>query len=128
MISQFSHHVLYNLQSQRDKFPRLNRTSLQTLFTLLSALIAESRPNHANFHCHRGASTALQATLPAARTETSKHKPFLDVKCGLGESPFWEIKANVLRFVDIVGKAVYRVDLNAGPSSLQKQQYDISIG
>lgn len=54
-------------------------------------------------------------------------KPFLNLKCGLSEGPFWEEQDNVLRFVDIVGKAVYRVNLNEGPSSLKKQQYEHSI-
>ncbi|KFA53145.1 hypothetical protein S40293_03192 [Stachybotrys chartarum IBT 40293] len=55
------------------------------------------------------------------------NEPFLDLKCGLAESPIWEQKENVLRFVDIVNKNVYRVNLDKGPSSLQKIQYDQAI-
>jgi sugar lactone lactonase YvrE len=54
-------------------------------------------------------------------------QPFLDVKCGLSEGPYWEEKDNVLRFVDIVKKLVYRVNLDEGPSSLKKQEYSESI-
>ncbi|KAI9151757.1 L-xylo-3-hexulose reductase [Paramyrothecium foliicola] len=51
-------------------------------------------------------------------------EPFLDLKCRLAESPFWETKDNVLRFVDIENSLVYRVSLDKGPSSLQKLSYD----
>ncbi|CAI4220058.1 unnamed protein product [Parascedosporium putredinis] len=54
-------------------------------------------------------------------------EPYIDINCGLSESPFWEEKANILRFVDIVDKAVYRVDLDKGPSSLRKTVYESSI-
>jgi sugar lactone lactonase YvrE len=51
-------------------------------------------------------------------------QPFLDLKCRLAESPFWEKKDNVLRFVDMENSFVYRVNLNEGPSSLQKLSYE----
>ncbi|KAF2095716.1 putative anterior fat body protein [Rhizodiscina lignyota] len=55
-------------------------------------------------------------------------EPFLDLHCALSEGPYWEKDANILRFVDIVNKTVFRVDLNVGPSSLQKVEYEISMG
>lgn len=53
--------------------------------------------------------------------------PWLQTDCGLGEAPFWERTRNHLRFVDIVKKHMYFVDLDHGPSSLQKHQLDFSI-
>lgn len=55
-------------------------------------------------------------------------KPYLDIHCGLGEGPFWEENKNVLRFVDIVNKSVWYVDLAVGPSSARKHDYEYSIG
>ncbi|VUC20846.1 unnamed protein product [Clonostachys rosea] len=55
------------------------------------------------------------------------HQPYLDLKCGLSEGPFWEREDNVLRFVDIVNKKVYRVNLDQGPSSLKEISYDDSV-
>lgn len=54
-------------------------------------------------------------------------EPWLETNCGLGEAPFWESKLNSLRFVDIVKKHLYFVDLNAGPSSLKRLDLDYSI-
>lgn len=53
--------------------------------------------------------------------------PWLQTDCGLGEAPFWERTRNHLRFVDIVKKHMYFVDLNDGPSSLRKHQLDFSV-
>lgn len=46
-------------------------------------------------------------------------EPYLSTECSLGESPFWEKSKNSLRFVDIVKKKVYFLDLAKGPSSLR---------
>lgn len=46
-------------------------------------------------------------------------EPWLDIHCQLGEGPHWDQTRNALRFVDIVGKKVYQVDLAKGPSSLK---------
>jgi sugar lactone lactonase YvrE len=54
-------------------------------------------------------------------------EPFLDLKCRLAESPFWEREDNVLRFVDMENSLVYRVNLERGPSSLQKHSYESPI-
>ncbi|KAH7312394.1 hypothetical protein B0I35DRAFT_411120 [Stachybotrys elegans] len=58
---------------------------------------------------------------------TSISQPFLDLKCGLAESPIWEERGNILRFVDIAKKNVYRINLDKGLSSLQKHQYEYPI-
>uniref|UniRef100_A0A093VI65 SMP-30/Gluconolactonase/LRE-like region domain-containing protein n=1 Tax=Talaromyces marneffei PM1 TaxID=1077442 RepID=A0A093VI65_TALMA len=55
-------------------------------------------------------------------------EPFLDSKCGLSEGPFYEEATNTLRFIDIVKKHVWWVDLNKGASSAKKIEYDISFG
>lgn len=59
---------------------------------------------------------------------TCPTKPFLDVKCGLSEGPFYEESSNTLRFIDIAKQNVWWVDLNEGPSSAKKIDYDISFG
>lgn len=54
-------------------------------------------------------------------------KPFLHLNCSLTESPFWEEKKNILRFVDVVDQTVFRVSLDEGPTSVRKQKYQDSI-
>ncbi|KAH8700969.1 hypothetical protein BGW36DRAFT_138824 [Talaromyces proteolyticus] len=55
-------------------------------------------------------------------------QPFLDLKCGLSEGPFYEQSTNTLRFIDIAKRHTWWVDLNVGPSSAKKFGYDISFG
>ncbi|KAF2264408.1 SGL-domain-containing protein [Lojkania enalia] len=55
-------------------------------------------------------------------------EPWLKLKCGLGEAPFWEESTNTLRFVDIERLELHSVDLIAGPSSHRVIKMDISIG
>ena len=54
--------------------------------------------------------------------EVKKYKitePYIELDCGLGEAPFWEKSRNTLRFVDIVKKKLYFLDLAKGPDSLE---------
>ncbi|KAJ9293402.1 hypothetical protein DTO271G3_7898 [Paecilomyces variotii] len=60
--------------------------------------------------------------------KTITAEPYLDIHCGLGEGPFWEENKNVLRFVDIMNKSIWYVDLTVGPSSARHHQYEYSIG
>ncbi|KAK4554999.1 rRNA-processing protein cgr1 [Recurvomyces mirabilis] len=63
--------------------------------------------------------------------EVKKYKvtePYLDLKCGLGEAPFWEKDRNSLRFVDIIKKKLHFVELAKGPSSHKQWDLDFSIG
>lgn len=55
-------------------------------------------------------------------------EPWLTTSCGLGEAPFWEKSTNTLRFVDIVNKKLFFVDVAAGQSSLKEHQLEYSIG
>ncbi|KAK1976554.1 hypothetical protein LZ30DRAFT_603215 [Colletotrichum cereale] len=55
-------------------------------------------------------------------------KPYLNLHCGLGEGPYYEKAANVLRFVDIKKKQVHFVDLDQGPESLRTVQLDVPVG
>lgn len=56
-------------------------------------------------------------------------EPWLDTHCSLGEGPFWEEDTNTIRFLDVEKQKVFRVDVNAGPSSLKTvKDYDISMG
>ncbi|KZL68790.1 smp-30 gluconolaconase lre-like region [Colletotrichum incanum] len=55
-------------------------------------------------------------------------KPYLNLHCGLGEGPYYEKAANVLRFVDIKKKQVHFVNLDQGPQSLRTVQLDVPVG
>ncbi len=55
-------------------------------------------------------------------------EPYLDLKCGLGEAPYFESKTNTVRFVDIKKKQLHTVSLSHGPSSLQTLQLDMPVG
>ena len=55
-------------------------------------------------------------------------EPWLNTSCGLGEGPFWEEANNTLRFVDIINKKLFFVDLAKGEESLKEHQLDYSIG
>lgn len=55
-------------------------------------------------------------------------EPWLDIKCGLGEGPFYEAATNTLRFVDIINKRLHTVSLTQGPSSLKTLQLDMPVG
>ncbi|KAK2000079.1 hypothetical protein LX36DRAFT_747900 [Colletotrichum falcatum] len=55
-------------------------------------------------------------------------KPYLNLHCALGEGPYYEKAANVLRFVDIKKKQIHFVDLDQGPESLRTVQLDVPVG
>jgi len=55
-------------------------------------------------------------------------EPYLNIHCGLGEAPYYEVAANELRFVDIKKHRLHVIDLSLGPSSLQTLQLDMPIG
>lgn len=55
-------------------------------------------------------------------------EPYLNIHCALGEGPYYEKAANVLRFVDIKKKQVHFVDLAQGPGSLRTLQLDAPVG
>jgi sugar lactone lactonase YvrE len=55
-------------------------------------------------------------------------EPYLNLHCGLGEAPYYEVDANTLRFVDIKKHRLHVIDLSLGPSSLQTLQLDMPIG
>lgn len=46
-------------------------------------------------------------------------QPYIEMKCGLGEAPFYESDTGCLRFVDIVKEKLHIVDVDKGPSSLK---------
>ncbi|TKX21034.1 hypothetical protein C1H76_6574 [Elsinoe australis] len=47
-------------------------------------------------------------------------EPYLRLDTKLGEAPYWHAATNTLRFVDVVRRHVYQLDLSKGPSSLRK--------
>ncbi|KAK7402911.1 rRNA-processing protein cgr1 [Neonectria punicea] len=52
-------------------------------------------------------------------------KPWLDIRCTLGEGPFYEKKTNTVRFVDIKKKQLHRVSVAEGSPSLTTLQLDV---
>ncbi|KAF2717313.1 hypothetical protein K431DRAFT_255643 [Polychaeton citri CBS 116435] len=55
-------------------------------------------------------------------------EPYIKLDCGLGEGPYWEKSHNSLRFVDIVKKKIYFLDIAKGPESLKQYDLEHSIG
>ncbi|KAH8599201.1 hypothetical protein B0O99DRAFT_613270 [Bisporella sp. PMI_857] len=55
-------------------------------------------------------------------------EPYLDLKCGLGEAPYYEAIRNHLRFVDIKKHQLHVINLTVGPSSLKTIQLDMPVG
>ncbi|KAH9863079.1 hypothetical protein IAQ61_009354 [Plenodomus lingam] len=75
------------------------------------------------------AKTADADTIMAGVKKYEITEPWLDTHCSLGEGPFWEEDTNTIRFLDVEKQKVFRVDVNAGPSSLKTiKDYDISMG
>lgn len=54
-------------------------------------------------------------------------KPFLVIRCSLGEGPFYERQSHSLRFVDIMEKRIHTVSLTNGPESLKTIQLDVPV-
>lgn len=46
----------------------------------------------------------------------------------MSEGPYYDAATKTLRFVDIVKKEVWFVDVEKGPESARKVDYDISMG
>jgi len=62
---------------------------------------------------------------------TSLHRhaqPYLDIRGGLLEGPYYTPANNELRFVDIDHGKVYFLDMAAGPNSLTAISVDSPIG
>jgi sugar lactone lactonase YvrE len=54
-------------------------------------------------------------------------EPYLNIHCGLGEAPYYEVDTKKLRFVDINKHRLHVVDLSAGLSSLKTTQLDMPV-
>ncbi|KPM42597.1 hypothetical protein AK830_g3950 [Neonectria ditissima] len=52
-------------------------------------------------------------------------KPWLDIRCALGEGPFYEKQTGTVRFVDIKKKRLHRVSAAEGSASLTTIQLDV---
>lgn len=66
--------------------------------------------------------------MPAEFKTWTVTEPYLDIKCELGEGPYYEPETNTLRFVDIKKKQLHTVDLAVGPTSLKTLQLDMPVG
>jgi len=54
-------------------------------------------------------------------------EPWLNIRCGLGEGPYYESASNTLRFVDIKKKQLHTVSLTEGPASHKVVEFDERI-
>ncbi|KAI1082300.1 SMP-30/Gluconolaconase/LRE-like region-domain-containing protein [Whalleya microplaca] len=54
-------------------------------------------------------------------------EPYLHLRCGLGEGPYYEAATNSLRFVDIKRQRIHVVNLDEGPGSVQTIQLDTPV-
>ncbi|KAI4106983.1 MAG: hypothetical protein L6R37_001876 [Teloschistes peruensis] len=54
-------------------------------------------------------------------------EPYLHLRCGLGEAPYYEERSNTLRFVDIVKEKLHTVNVKEGPSSHKIINLDTAI-
>ncbi|KFA70026.1 hypothetical protein S40285_02030 [Stachybotrys chlorohalonatus IBT 40285] len=54
-------------------------------------------------------------------------KPWLDIRCSLGEGPFYEKETNSVRFVDIKKKQLHTVSVTEGQSSLKSLEFDVAV-
>ncbi|KAF1817006.1 hypothetical protein P152DRAFT_510318 [Eremomyces bilateralis CBS 781.70] len=66
----------------------------------------------------------MDTTIVLYRVE----KPYIDTECSLGEGPYFRDEDQTLRFVDIIKRKIYWLDIRKGPSSLHSHQLDISAG
>ncbi|KKY23591.1 putative calcium homeostasis protein [Phaeomoniella chlamydospora] len=57
-----------------------------------------------------------------------RYIPWIDLKCKLGEGPWYNEKRNEVRFLDIMSEKLYTADLNEGQSSLREYDTGSSIG
>ncbi|KAH6620243.1 regucalcin [Boeremia exigua] len=56
-------------------------------------------------------------------------EPYIEIRCSLGEGPFWEEATNTVRFLDVEKQELHRVDISKGPSSHKLvKKLDISLG
>lgn len=55
-------------------------------------------------------------------------QPYLDIRGGLLEGPFYTPSRNELRFVDIDKEKIYFVDIAKGPSSLRAVSTNVCVG
>lgn len=65
---------------------------------------------------------------PEPEQLTTLLQPYLDIRGGLLEGPFYTPARNELRFVDIDKAKVYFVDLAKGPSSLRVVSTGVAVG
>lgn len=59
--------------------------------------------------------------------QLTQFEAYLDLKCGLGEAPFYEEASHSLRFVDINKEKLHTIDLNQGPSSLRTFDLGVAV-
>lgn len=65
--------------------------------------------------------------MPPFKQTWTITEPYLNLRCGLGEGPYYEREHHSLRFVDILKKRLHAVDLSAGPGSATTLQLDTPI-
>ncbi|VUC32025.1 unnamed protein product [Clonostachys rosea] len=62
----------------------------------------------------------------SAFQEWESNQPWLDIRCSLGEGPFFEEGSGTVRFLDIKQKRIHQASLKDGISSLKTIQLDVA--
>lgn len=70
----------------------------------------------------------MAATSEADIQRWTVTEPYLDIRGGLLEGPFYTPERNELRFIDLDYEKVYFVDLAKGPSSMRVLHTESPIG
>lgn len=70
----------------------------------------------------------MAATSEADIQRWTVTEPYLDIRGGLLEGPFYTPEHNELRFIDLDYEKVYFVDLAKGPSSMRVLHTESPIG
>lgn len=70
----------------------------------------------------------MAATSDADIQQWTVTEPYLDIRGGLLEGPFYTAERNELRFIDLDYEKVYFVDLAKGPSSMRVLHTESPIG
>lgn len=58
--------------------------------------------------------------------EWESKQPWLDIRCSLGEGPFFDEESGTVRFLDIKQKRIHQASLKDGISSLETIQLDVA--
>lgn len=79
------------------------------------------------WHVREVSSSTTRVRSIICACQLTEFEAYLDLKCGLGEAPFYEEAPHSLRFVDINQEKLHIIDLNQGPASLHTFDLDVAV-